>query len=323
MKFEYSAGAFVYRKDRGRILFLILKRGDGRRGRKGTPDMPKGHIEKGEHAQDAAMREIREETGIVPQPLPYFKAKTRYFFHDKGDTVRKELTLFIVDAGAQRVRISHEHSGYQWLDYDSAVKVIGFKDIVALLPSIKEYIDRWEKMKELNEEYERLPGKGREWALSRRLVPGEGRLDAKLMLLGQAPGREENEQQRPFVGRSGRLLSAILKRNGIQREEAYITSVVQFFPPANRMPSRSEIGLCKPFLLRQIDIIKPRFVVLLGNLSSISVLGIGEVERNHGRIIKRDGVTYMIAFHPAAALRSTGTLGLMEQDFEKLGKLLA
>ena len=316
MKFEYSAGAFVYKISEGKVLMLVLKRGAGRRGTIGAPDMPKGHIERGESAEEAAKREIMEETGLTPFFLPSFREKTTYFFRDGGDMVRKELVLFIADAGTQKVRISHEHIGYQWLDYDTAKKVLVYKDIQKILPRVVEYIGRWEKMKILNEEYARLPS--RRWGLSKRLVCGEGRLDAKIMILGQAPGRNEDFTGRPFIGRSGKLLDTIMKRSGIARNDAYITSVVQFFPPDNRMPSRMEMAACKPFLFRQIAIVKPKVVVLLGDVASMSVLGIGEVKKNHGRIIKKSGVTYMITFHPAAALRSTGTLRIMERDFDKL-----
>ncbi len=323
MKFEYSAGAFVYKIESGRILFLILRRASGRRGKRGAPDLPKGHIERGEGSEEAAKREIKEETGLTPFFLPNFKEKTAYFFREGGETIHKDLTLYIADAGPQKVKISHEHSGYEWLDYDEAWKVLDFKDMRALLPIVKEYIDRWGRMTRLNAEYARLPQKRKGWSLSKRLVPGEGRLDAKLMILGQAPGRNEDMQLRPFVGRSGKLLGSMLKENRISREQAYITSVVQFFPPDNRMPSGQEIDICRPFLFRQIEIIRPKFVVLLGNLASISMLGIGEVEKNHGRIIKKHEVTYAITFHPAAALRSTGTLALLRKDFQKLGRLLA
>ncbi len=322
MRFEYSSGAFVYRRSGKAILFLILERRKGRRGKEGTPDLPKGHIEKGESAIEAARREIVEETGIEPRFMPSFMRKTRYFFRDGGETVRKELTLFIAEAGAQKVRLSPEHSGYQWLDYGAAMRRIPFKDIRALLPSVSEYIRRWEEMRALNDEYRSLPGKRAGWALSARHVPGEGRLDARIMLVGQAPGRNEDVELRPFVGRSGRLLDRVLKGAGIRRDDAYITSVVQFFPPDNRLPTRDETDACKGFLFRQIRIVKPRLVIVLGNLAGESLLGIGRIETNHGRIVRKDGIAYMMTFHPAAALRSTTTLRLMERDLKGAKKAL-
>ncbi len=318
MRFEYSAGAFIYRIKGDKAEFLILTKSNGEH------DLAKGHIEKGESAEAAAKREIKEETNLEPQLLPFFTTKTEYFFRSRGETIHKWVKYFIGKvAPSQRVRISYEHKGYQWLGYGESLKALGHKDLAEIFPSVLEYIRRYERMEELNREYGRLPEKAKKWELSRRHVRGEGRLDAKIMILGQAPGRNEDVQLRPFIGRSGRLLERILKGAKIRRADAYITSVVQFFPPANRMPSRQEIEMCEPFLFRQIEIIRPEYVVLLGNLATGSILDMDEVEKNHGRIIRKGGVTYMITFHPAAALRSTGTLKLMEKDFEKLSGLLS
>ncbi|MEM3839329.1 MAG: uracil-DNA glycosylase family protein [Candidatus Micrarchaeaceae archaeon] len=321
MKSEYSAGAFVYKKSKGRTLFLVLKRGIGRRGVAGTPDLPKGHIENGEDAKAAAIREIREETGIEPAFLPFFKEDTAYAFRDNGELIRKKLTLFICDSGRQRVRISREHSGYEWMGYEKALRAIPFSNIRKLLQRVNEYINRWEEMKVLNRRYAKLPDSAEEWHLSRNFVPGEGRLDSKFMLIGQAPGLNEDLLLRPFIGRSGRLLEMIINETGMKRSDFYITSVVQFFPPRNRLPSKAELELCKPLLLRQIGIIKPKVVITLGDFASSSVLGMGKISETHGRIVSHGGITYMATFHPAAALRSTRTLRLIKQDFKKLKRV--
>jgi len=90
-----------------------------------------------------------------------------------------------------------------------------------------------------------------------------------------------------FVGRSGKLLDEILKKSRIKRSEIYITSVVQFFPPANRVPTAKEIELCKPFLEKQINIIKPKFIILLGSVASKATLGVENIDENHGKIVKK------------------------------------
>lgn len=317
MRFQHSAGAFVYKLVGKRVLFLLLIRPNG------GYDLPKGHIEEGESDYEAARREIREETGLRPDFLPHFSMVTEYSFKERGHTAHKTVRFFIAKADPkQKVRISHEHASYKWLGYQEAASSLEYRDLLRILSAVSDYISRWERMDTLNTEYARLPKKAGAWSLSRRHVAGEGLLNAKVMLLGQAPGRNEDMMRRPFIGRSGKLLDNILGKSGIRREEAYITSVVQFFPEGNRMPTREEIKACKPFLLEQVEIIKPKFIVLLGNLASGSMLDISEVKTNHGRIIERNGATYMITFHPAAALRSTTTLKLMEKDFEKLGKLL-
>ena len=185
-----------------------------------------------------------------------------------------------------------------------------------LLSAVNDYIQRYEAMEQLNKEYRKLSDlKG--WNLSKRFVPGEGPLNAKIMLIGQAPGNEEDKQQRPFVGRSGKLLDEILKKNKIKRSELYITSTVQFFPPANRAPTAKEIELCKPFLEKQIEIIKPKFIILLGSVASKATLGIENIDENHGKAVKKEGITYFITYHPAAALRFQEIKKRMYEDFEK------
>ncbi len=176
-------------------------------------------------------------------------------------------------------------------------------------------------LRKLNSEYASLPDEHHGWKLSRNFVAGKGPADAKLMLIGQAPGANEDVQKSPFVGRSGKLLTEALSKGGIDRKKVYITSVVQFFPPKNRMPSRKEIELCRPFLLRQIEIIKPRFVILLGNVALSAVLVKGKVREEHGKIVKKGHTTYFITFHPAAALRSTGTKRMFLEDIEKFAAI--
>ena len=183
---------------------------------------------------------------------------------------------------------------------------------------ISECLNMKTAIERINKEYAGLAKSSSDWGLSKNFVPGEGRLDAKLMIIGQAPGANEDEQLRPFVGRSGKLLDLLLRKVGIKRGDTYITSVVQFFPPGNRLPSKKEVAMCKPFLERQIDTIGPRYMIVLGNLSAGTVLGIGEVAKNHGKLIDKNGRTCLITFHPAAALRFKDNYGLMLSDFRKL-----
>ncbi|MEM3177928.1 MAG: uracil-DNA glycosylase family protein [Candidatus Micrarchaeaceae archaeon] len=297
MKFEYSAGIFVYKTEGGKRFFLFLKRDDGRL------DIPKGHIEKGETAHDAAMRETKEEAGIEPEVKPFFKRVYKYFFREGKVGVLKTLTVFLGEVKPDsKIRISKEHIGYEWLDYDSAMIKASFKDTRELVKAADEYASRLAAMDALNAEYEKLSlAKG--WQLSKKFVKGEGPLDAKIMVIGQAPGVQEDAQQRPFVGRSGQLLDSMLRKVGIKREKVYITSVVQFFPPGNRQPTDTEVRACLPFLERQIAIIKPKYILLLGSVAGKAMLGIGSVNENHGKIFEKDGAKLMLTFHPAAVLR--------------------
>jgi uracil-DNA glycosylase len=177
-------------------------------------------------------------------------------------------------------------------------------------------MDKRGEMQKLNSEYMRLPKVAKGWSLSRRFVPGDGPLDAEVMLIGQAPGRNEDIQRKPFVGSSGKFLDRLIHVAGLRRESVYIASVVQFFPPKNRIPTRQEIALCSRFLFRQMKIIRPRFVILLGSVASKTVLGMDKVASNHGRIVRRGNVTYMISMHPAAGIRIRNKMPIIEDDFK-------
>jgi DNA polymerase len=315
MKFEYSAGAFVYLRERGRTLVLFLVRPK-------DYDLPKGHIEKGESAELAAHRELREETGMDVQFAPHFVEKNKYFFKRGKDTVIKQNKFFLGKAGTRKVRISKEHVGYEWLDYEGIMEKVKYRDTRQLMPRLFDYIERYEAMERLNSEYARLPRNAPGWGLSRKLVKGDGPLDAGAMLLGEAPGAREDEQGKPFVGRSGELLGRVLREAGLRREEFYITSVVQFRPPENRRPKKEEIDACRRFLSGQIEIVRPKIVVLMGRTASGTVLGLDRMAEIHGKVIERDGIRYFITYHPAAALRSTTNLRKMTEDFKRLKRLL-
>ncbi|MDE1823072.1 MAG: NUDIX domain-containing protein [Candidatus Micrarchaeota archaeon] len=326
MLFQYSAGAFIYKKSNGKVLFLVLqkiRRGTEHNEKRLEYDLPKGHIEKGESAEQAAIREIKEEAGLSVSLVPYFHEATKYFFYENRQKIFKQVKFFIAKAGNDKVRISDEHTGYEWQEYGPAAQKLKHKDLVKLLGKVYDYIKRTEAMEELNRRYAELPHGAKGWQLSKNLVPGEGRLDSQLMVIGQAPGKNEDIKQRPFVGRSGMLLDKLLKKGGFNRSKVYIMNVVQFFPPENRMPTDAEVELCRPFLEEQISLIKPRYMILLGNLASMTVAGIGEVQSNHGKIIEKSGIKCLITFHPAAALRFRGNEELMISDFRKLKQDIA
>ena len=317
MRFEYSAGAFVYRKRASGIELLLLKR-------KGSEayDLPKGHIEKGENAVQAAVREIKEETGIDATFLPYFQTSTHYIFARKKEKISKSVKFFISRAESSRVKISNEHKGYTWCNINKAGALLKYKDLLDILPQVRDYIERYEAMQKLNDEYMRLPITVNAWELSKNFVPGEGPLKPDIMLIGQAPGANEDIQRRPFIGRSGQLLDRLLKETRIGRENVYITSVVQFFPFKNREPSKEEIALCKPFIERQISIIKPRYIVLLGRIAAKAILGEESVSENRGRIISMDGIKYMITLHPSAVLRFPKNEHLLKEDLKTVAEEL-
>ena len=136
------------------------------------------------------------------------------------------------------------------------------------------------------------------------IVLGEGPPDAKIMLVGQNPGREEAEQGRPFVGRAGKYLNETLKKNDLDRSQLYITSVVKETTPGNRMPALPEIERWMPQLLEEIRRVNPKIVVLMG-----------KVAFNTPRL---GGIEYIETYHPAAAMRFPKVRAKFEDDFRKL-----
>ena len=163
-------------------------------------------------------------------------------------------------------------------------------------------------------------------ASRRRAVPGEGNLNAEVMLVGEAPGEREDEVGRPFVGQAGRLLEDALRELGVGRGEVYITNVVKCRPPGNRDPEDSEVEACKPYLERQIQIVAPRVVVALGRHSARLLLGYGGVKfkgimqvRCKAYRVKVAGVEVEVVptIHPAAALYNPRNRPLLVEDLRK------
>ncbi|MHA2377703.1 MAG: uracil-DNA glycosylase [Candidatus Thorarchaeota archaeon] len=159
-------------------------------------------------------------------------------------------------------------------------------------------------------------------ASRRNAVPGEGPINAQIMFVGEAPGAKEDESGRPFVGRSGELLSDMIAEIGLSRDEVFITSVLKSRPPGNRTPNKTEIEACIPYLNRQIDIIRPKIIVLLGGVAVSSIIGPCKISEAHGRIFEVEGSRFFITYHPAAALRFPKLREAMLKDFRTLRREL-
>ncbi|MEB3764986.1 MAG: uracil-DNA glycosylase [Desulfurococcales archaeon] len=192
-------------------------------------------------------------------------------------------------------------------------------------------------MKSKREEYQRLVNKIVNCTkcplhkFRKNPVPGEGSLDSDIMFVGEAPGRKEDEQGRPFVGMAGKLLSALLSKIGLRRDEVYITNIVKCRPPGNRDPRPEEIQVCLPYLLEQIRIIRPRIIVTLGRHSGRTLFETARLKwaplsRIHGKpytgVVGDVNVTLYPTYHPAAALYNPNLREVLEQDFRKLAELL-
>lgn len=158
----------------------------------------------------------------------------------------------------------------------------------------------------------------------KRAVPGEGLPSATAMFIGEAPGKEEDEQGRPFVGRSGGFLDNLLESVGTSRHQVYITSAVKCRPPENRTPRVDELRICKVnWLDRQISLVNPKVVVLLGNTALKQILGQEDnLSLLHGRLFEHNGRSYFVTFHPAAAMRFPQVRRKMKSDFKILKNLI-
>jgi DNA polymerase len=136
-------------------------------------------------------------------------------------------------------------------------------------------------------------------------VPGEGPDTARLVCVGEGPGRTEDETGRPFVGQAGELLTKILAAIGLARDQVYICNVVKCRPPQNRTPLYDEIAACVPYLFRQIEILAPRVILAMGNTAAQTLLGTKQsLGALRGKVHRFRGIPLIVTYHPAALLRN-------------------
>ncbi|MDQ2943951.1 MAG: uracil-DNA glycosylase [Candidatus Dormibacteraeota bacterium] len=159
-------------------------------------------------------------------------------------------------------------------------------------------------------------------------VPGIGPCPAHIMIVGEAPGFNEDRQGEPFVGAAGKLLDTLLARIGLSRADVYITNVLKCRPPMNRDPMPNEAEACSPYLKRQLELVQPKVVLILGRHALERLMpGQGSISRIHGSLVKRGDVAYVPLYHPAAALHNGSLVADLEHDFDRvkayLDKLLA
>jgi uracil-DNA glycosylase len=156
------------------------------------------------------------------------------------------------------------------------------------------------------------------------LVFGAGQADADLMFVGEAPGRDEDQQGEPFVGRAGQLLTRIIESIGLTREQVYIANVIKCRPPQNRNPEPDEVETCEPFLFQQLDVIRPRVVVALGAFAVRTLLRSDQsISRLRGQVFDYRGAKLVPTFHPAFLLRSPDRKRDVWEDMKKVRALLA
>lgn len=154
-------------------------------------------------------------------------------------------------------------------------------------------------------------------------VPGEGKVGAKLMLIGEAPGAEEDRIGLPFVGRSGKFLDVMLSQIGLGRGDVFVTGACKCRPPQNRVPTSKELVTCRElWLQKQISLVDASVVVLLGGSALWSVVSEKSIAKFHGKVIVKDGRKYFVTYHPSAGMRFPAVRKAMEKDFLKLKLML-
>ncbi len=143
------------------------------------------------------------------------------------------------------------------------------------------------------------------------------------MIVGEAPGFNEDRQGEPFVGAAGKLLDTLLARIGLSRADVYITNVLKCRPPMNRDPMPNEAESCSPYLQQQLRLIKPKVLLILGRHALERLLpGQGSISRIHGSMIKRSDIAYIPLYHPAAALHTGSLVADLARDFDHVRKYL-
>jgi len=154
-------------------------------------------------------------------------------------------------------------------------------------------------------------------------VPGSGPCPAEIMIVGEAPGFNEDVQGKPFVGQAGKLLDTLLAGIGLRREEVYITNVLKCRPPQNRDPMPNEVEACANYLTWQLKLVEPKVVIVLGRHALERLLpGHGPISRVHGQMVDHDGLKYVAVYHPAAALHNGSLINDLQADFLSVRRYL-
>lgn len=155
-------------------------------------------------------------------------------------------------------------------------------------------------------------------------VPGHGSADAKVLFIGEAPGEQEDLKGIPFCGRAGDFLDEMIESIGWRREDVFVCNTLKCRPPENRDPEDKEKEVCKPYLQKQVEVIRPKLIVTLGRHSTATYLpGAGGISKLHGKPVRRpNGQVYLPLYHPAAALHNGGLRQTLLDDFAKVPKIL-
>ncbi len=153
-------------------------------------------------------------------------------------------------------------------------------------------------------------------------VPGKGNFKSDVIIVGEAPGKNEDEKGEPFIGIEGKKLSKALEDAGISRDDVYITNIVKCRPPKNRVPTTVERSTCQEYLKQEIAIIKPKIICILGNTAFNSLLGGSEIIKFRGKLVKKDRQLYFLTVHPAATIYNQELIKVLKNDIIKMFDLI-
>ena len=153
-------------------------------------------------------------------------------------------------------------------------------------------------------------------------VPGKGNYKSDVIFVGEAPGKNEDMKGEPFIGVAGNKLSVALESAGITRDQVYITNIVKCRPPKNRVPTTIERNTCQNYLKKEIEIIKPKIICVLGNTAFNSLLDGKEITKFRGKIVRKNNQLYFLTIHPAATIYNQKLISVLKKDIKKLFKLI-
>lgn len=319
MKFEYSGVVIIYRYKKGELKFLISKKGE-------LLEIPKESIKNMEPSVDSINKEIYKKLGLKIKPDKFFVRNIKHIHYPTENKSEQSVKIFSAEIDTEIKKQMLNRYNFIWLTFDECVKVLEFETQKLFIKDVNRYLYKKKKMKNLNLKYSLL-SKSKGFHLSKNLVIGEGSPDSRIMVIGQAPGANEDKTGRPFIGRAGKLLDRLLTLAKLERNEIYITSIVQFFPPKNRLPTKSEIDICIPFIEKQIRIIDPKLIITLGNLATEVLTKQSKITQIHGNIFPTklgglNDIPCFVTLHPAAGIRFKKNVSLLESDFKKLGSII-
>lgn len=182
-------------------------------------------------------------------------------------------------------------------------------------------MDKKMLLKEIEEQIKRCE-KCRLCETAKNGVPGEGNPDAEIVFIGEAPGANEDEQGRPFVGRAGQLLEFLLHQIKLERKDVWIGNIIKHRPPQNRDPLPDELEACQPYLTTQLNILKPKLIVTLGRFSMNYFLPDVKISQAHGQMYRAGEYNIYPVYHPAAALRNSSMKNTLILDFLEIPNVL-